>query len=58
MRVFNIDKGLVQVIQKLYRNASSAVLLNGQKGTSSGHQWASVRVVCSHPSCSTFFLRG
>jgi hypothetical protein len=32
LRGFNIEEGLVQVIQELYRDASSAVLLNGQIG--------------------------
>ncbi|KAH3825217.1 hypothetical protein DPMN_127091 [Dreissena polymorpha] len=32
MRGFNIYKDLVQVIQELYGNATSAVLLNGQRG--------------------------
>jgi exonuclease III len=32
LRGFNIDEGLVQVIQELYTNASSAVLLDGQIG--------------------------
>ncbi|KAH3814971.1 hypothetical protein DPMN_143490 [Dreissena polymorpha] len=34
----------MQVIQELYRNASSSILLNGQQGrrTALGHQWASV----------------
>jgi hypothetical protein len=32
LKGFNIEEGLVQVIQELYRDASSAVLLNGQIG--------------------------
>ena len=31
---FNVDKGIVQIIQTLYDNASSAVLLNNQVGES------------------------
>ncbi|KAH3773558.1 hypothetical protein DPMN_174920 [Dreissena polymorpha] len=54
MRGFNIDEGLGKVIPDLYGNASSAVLLNGQRGASSGHQWESSRDSCSLPSCSTF----
>ncbi|KAH3880382.1 hypothetical protein DPMN_004296 [Dreissena polymorpha] len=57
MRGFNIDEGLVQVIQELYGNASSAVILNKQQRASSGHQLASVRDVCFLPSCSTLSLR-
>ena len=34
LRSFNIDKGLVQAIQALYENSSSAVPLNSQLGVS------------------------
>jgi len=32
LRGFNIDEGLVQMVEALYKNASSAVLLNNQHG--------------------------
>ena len=31
-RAYNVEEGLVQVIQTLYENSSSAVLLNNQQG--------------------------
>ena len=55
LRSFNVHEGLVQAIQALYENSSSAVLLNSQLGEffktmvgvpSGMHAY-------SHPSCST-----
>ncbi|KAH3822285.1 hypothetical protein DPMN_124059 [Dreissena polymorpha] len=52
MRRFNIDKGLVQVIQELYRKTTSAVLPNGQQGDFVRTLVDAVRDLCSLPSCS------
>ncbi|KAH3721085.1 hypothetical protein DPMN_064000 [Dreissena polymorpha] len=57
MRGFNTDEGLVQFTQDLYGNLSVQFFSTDSMGSSSGHQWASVRDVYSLASCSTLFLR-
>ncbi|KAH3754392.1 hypothetical protein DPMN_189060 [Dreissena polymorpha] len=57
MRAFNINEGLVQAIQESRETPASQCYSTDRRGTSSGHHWAFVRVVCSLPSCSTFTFK-